>query len=232
MAYICKRCNKHCKNAEGLAMHMKTHARKEPESPSLMRFLKRAPVPKKAHVELKPISKSRQLTFSVSNNASLDLHPRKASATADPPLLRVSAGPSAPSAPNPVSPPRPPRRPRNYRKKFQDMSPFAAPPELIASDLNKKSPEFRLAHMRHFQKLKEQFPMLDKKMYYDANVEHLGVKLRCFQAWFSDYQSDSVKVESNRKPKVKPERKQNKVGFFRTCSSRFRFRFGMRAGGL
>ena len=55
--------------------------------------------------------------------------------------------------------------------------------------------------------------MLDKKMYYDANVEHLGVKLRRFQAWFSDYQSDSVKVESNRKLKVKPERKQNKVVF-------------------
>ena len=69
---------------------MKTHARKEPESPSCtpnIRFGAEA------------FSKSRQLIFSVSNNASLDLlHSRKLPAAADPPLLWVNANPSAPSA--------------------------------------------------------------------------------------------------------------------------------------
>ena len=55
--------------------------------------------------------------------------------------------------------------------------------------------------------------MLDKMMYHDANAEHLGVKLRRFQAWFDDYQSDLMIVEANRKPKAKPARKQNKFVF-------------------
>ena len=33
-AFVCPRCSKRCKNAGGLATHMKTHARKEPESPT------------------------------------------------------------------------------------------------------------------------------------------------------------------------------------------------------
>ena len=33
-AFVYPRCSKRCKNAGGLATHMKTHARKEPESPT------------------------------------------------------------------------------------------------------------------------------------------------------------------------------------------------------
>ena len=125
--FVCTRCNKRCKNAGGLATHVKTHA-KEVESPSLLRFLKRAPA-KKAAIELKPISRRpQQLKFSAKKNAPLTI------TKPDPP---VSAQPK-PQVPAPP----PPRCPRNYRKTFQDLSPFIAPPDLTASDLKKRSAWF------------------------------------------------------------------------------------------
>ena len=55
----CTRCGKQCKNAGGLATHMKTHTKKKVDSPSLLLFFKRAPA-KKIAVELKPIKKKPQ----------------------------------------------------------------------------------------------------------------------------------------------------------------------------
>ena len=63
LQYICGKCGKSCKNAGGLATHMKTHKKKSVASPSLLKFLKRTPA-KKIPIELKPIkSKPRQVKF-------------------------------------------------------------------------------------------------------------------------------------------------------------------------
>ena len=93
-----------------------------------------------------------------------------------------------------------------------DQGPFVAPAELVAPDLDKKSPHFRVAHVRHFRKLKANFPMLDKKMYHEANESSLGVKLRRFQAWFQQYEEDVITMK-RAKPLVKKERRHNKVEF-------------------
>ena len=120
----------------------------------------------------------------------------------DPPRTVVS---------NPA-PPRPPRRPRRSQQMPIDQGPFVAPAELVAPDLDKKSPHFRVAHVRHFRKLKSNFPMLDKKMYHEVNESSLGVKLRRFQAWFQQYEEDVITMK-RAKPLVKKERRHNKVEF-------------------
>ena len=74
-------------------------------------------------------------------------------------------------------------RPRLPRMKASDsdLSHFPAYPNITGSDLEKKSPEFRVAHVRYFNKLKrEKFPMLDKKTYHAAKESSLSVKLRRF----------------------------------------------------
>ena len=142
-------------------------------------------VPKKPDIELKPVKAVRQLKL------------RK-----DPPRTVVS---------NPA-PPRGPRRPRRSQQMPIDQGPFVAPAELVAPDLDKKSPHFRVAHVRHFRKLKANFPMLDKKMYHEANESSLGVKLRRFQAWFQQYEEDVITMKRT-KPLVKKERRHNKVEF-------------------
>ena len=76
-----------------------------------------------------------------------------------------------------------------------DQGPFVALAELVAPDLDKKSTHFRVAHVRHFRKLKANFPMLDKKMYHEANESSLGVKLRRFQAWFQQYEEDVITMK-------------------------------------
>ena len=167
---------------------MKSHKRPEPKSASKLRYVKLAPVkavPKKPDIELKPVKAVRQLKL------------RK-----DPPRTVVS---------NPA-PPRGPRRPRRSQQMPIDQGPFVAPAELVAPDLDKKSPHFRVAHVRHFRKLKSNFPMLDKKMYHEANESSLGVKLRRFQAWFQQYEEDVITMKRP-KPIVKKERRQNKVEF-------------------
>ena len=93
-----------------------------------------------------------------------------------------------------------------------DQGTFVAPAELVAPDLDKKSPHFRVAHVRHFRKLKANFPMLDKKMYHEANESSLGVKLRRFQAWFQQYEEDVITMK-RAKPLAKKERQHNKVEF-------------------
>ena len=88
-----------------------------------------------------------------------------------------------------------------------------APASLTSPDLDKKSPEFRLAHMRFYNELKNLFPMLNKKAYYEANKSHLGVKLRRFQQWFHSQASDKEAIKAKTKPKPELVRKQNKVEF-------------------
>ena len=61
--YFCGKCDNSCKNAGGLAMHMKTHKQKSGASPSVLKFLKRTPA-KKISIELKPIKpKPKQVKF-------------------------------------------------------------------------------------------------------------------------------------------------------------------------
>ena len=152
-------CRKRCGNAGAYKIHMKTHKRLEPKSASMLKWVKLAPVKpiskkkESREIELKPIKKVRQLKL------------RK-----DPPRTVVS---------NPA-PPRPPRRPRRSQQEPIDDGPFVAPAELVAPDLDRKSPHFRVAHVRHYRKLESNFPMLDKKMYHKANETSLGVKLRRF----------------------------------------------------
>ena len=120
---------------------MKTHARKEPESPSLLRFIKRAP-PRKLPIELKEIKR-------------------------EPKQVKLSAKPRAKNQQESVQeldarlPPPPPRRPR--RKPTLEPNPFIAPSNLVASDLDEQSPQLRIAHVRHFHQLRDKFPILDKK---------------------------------------------------------------------
>ena len=88
---------------------------------------------------------------------------------------------------------RPPRRPRRSKQPPIDVSPFVAPARLTASDLDKRSPQYRIAHVQHFRALKADFPVLDKKMYQESNKASLGVSLRRFQEWFQQYEKDLEK---------------------------------------
>ena len=143
--YECPQCFKLCGNAGVLKSHMKTHKKMESRSGSMWKWVvKRAPVkskPKKAEktaIELKPIVKTRQLKL-------------RKQPVRDPSVI-----------PNPIQP-RPPRRPSRSKQEPIDTSPFAAPPELIHPDLDKRSPQFRISHVQHFRSLKSDFPFLDKK---------------------------------------------------------------------
>jgi len=170
----CTRCGKQCKNAGGLATHMKTHTKKKVDSPSLLRFFKRAPA-KKFAVELKPIKKKPQ---------QIKLRAKARPKPLRPPQI---SRPSAPPIPSEDVPPPPPRRPRSTCSSTSDLSHYVAPESIISSRLDKRSPEFRVAHVRYFRKLKEDgFPMLDMSAYFAANESSLGVKLRRFHQWFRE----------------------------------------------
>ena len=172
-------------------MHMKTHKKPEPKSGSLMKWIvKREPVkseskqkPKEA-IELKPIRKTRQLKL------------RK-------PIIREPT-----IVTNPLRP-RPPRAPRRSQQPVIDTSPFVAPKRLTDPGLDKRSPQFRIAHVQHFNSLKSDFPVLDKAMYHRVNESCIGASLRRFQEWFGQqYEDDLEKIKA---PKPKKERRQNKV---------------------
>ena len=192
--FVCLRCGKSCHNAGGLATHMKTHDKSFVESPSLLRFIKRAP--QKPSIELKPLKpKPVQSKLSAKPRSNV-VAPSSPQMLRDPPLQ--------------VAPPRP-RLPRT-KASDSDLSHFLAPPNITASDLDKRSPEFRVAHVRYFKKLKrEKFPMMDKKAYHAANESSLGVKLRRFQQWFACYDNDVKKIRVNAEPKPEKLRHQNKV---------------------
>ena len=88
-----------------------------------------------------------------------------------------------------------------------------APTSLISPDLDRKSPEFWLAHMRFYTELKILFPILNKKAYYEANKSHLGVGLRRFQQWFDSQASgkELIKAKTKPKPEMAPQTKQSGI---------------------
>ena len=84
-----------------------------------------------------------------------------------------------------------------YSRNSANLLSFPVPaPNITGLDLDYKSPEFRVAHVRYFNKLKrERFPMLDKKEYHGAHESSLGVWLRRFQQWFTSYDNDIEQIE-------------------------------------
>ena len=157
--YKCSICRKRCGNAGALKIHMKSHKRPEPKSNSLLKYVKLAPLKstmkiESLAIESKPFKTVRQLKL-----------------REDPPPTVVS---------NPVLL-RPRRRPRRSQQNANEDTVLVAPDELVATDLDKRSPHFRVAHVRHFKKLKLKYPMIEKKMYHKANANKLGVKMRAFQ---------------------------------------------------
>ena len=143
--FECPRCYKRCGNAGALKTHMKTHEKPEPKSGSMLKWVvkrvksERKPKPKMP-IEMKPIVKTRQLKL------------RK-------PIVREPT-----VVTNPVRP-RPPRRPRRSKQPPIDTNPFVAPARLTGSDLDKKSPQFWIAHIKHFKSLKSEFVLVDEKWY-------------------------------------------------------------------
>ena len=151
MEFVCKLCHKRCKNAGGLARHVKTQHEKPPvKSKSLWQFLKRAS-PKKAPIELQPIKKKpKQIRF-------------KAKPRPMPVASNLSSSLDKPEPAKQV--PGPPRRPR-VRQPDGGLSNYCTPSSLTAPDLDRRSPEFRVAHVRFFRSLKQKkFPMMDKAAY-------------------------------------------------------------------
>ena len=144
-------CHKRCKNAGGLARHVKTQHEKPPvKSKSLLQFLKRAS-PKKAPIELQPIKKKpKQIRF-------------KAKPRPMPVASNLSSSLDQPEPAKQV--PGPPRRTR-VRQSDGGLSNYCTPSSLTAPDLDRRSPEFRVAHVRFFRSLKQKkFPMMDKAAY-------------------------------------------------------------------
>ena len=189
--FECPRCYKRCGNGGGLKTHMKTHKKPEPKSGTMLKWIVKRKIMKseskpkpKEPIELKPIRKQRQLKL-------------RKPAVREPTVFANTAHP------------RPPRRPRRSKQPPIDVGPFVASARLTSPDLDKRSPQYRIAHVQHFRALKADFPVLDKKMCHEANKSSLGVSLRRFHEWFHQYEKDLERV---RKPKPKPkERYQNKV---------------------
>jgi len=152
---------------------MQTHSKAESPTPTLLRFLKRRGPRKKAPIELRPIKrKSKQIKL----KPSIRSKPSRASPSSSPSIQHSTL-------------------PRSYSKRSlplpEDLSPYLAPPTLTSRDIDTHSPEFRVSHVRYFNKLKkDSFPMLDKTMYYEANKASLGMKLRRFRQFFTGYDED------------------------------------------
>ena len=127
--FVCPRCYKRCCNAGALKTQMKTHQKPEPKSGTMLKWIVKRelvkseskPKPKEA-IEMKPIRKQRQLKL-------------RKPAVREPTVVA-----------NPAHP-RPPRRPRRSKQPPIDVSPFVAPARLTASDLDKRSPQYCIAHI-------------------------------------------------------------------------------------
>ena len=122
---VCPKCGKKCGNQGSMRRHMMTHDEK-PESPSWLRFFKKAPPPKFYGRTEIHCAKADQASPQSDHSGQFQLS----------------------SSPIDVkSSPRPP--PPNV-----DMVHYMSPLDLTDPNLNKKSPQFRLAHVRYFEKLK------------------------------------------------------------------------------
>ena len=106
--YVCSKCCRRCKNAGALAMHMKKHKKKEPTSPSIMRFFK--PASKKIAIEMKPIKKQpRQVKLNVKSRVEPSVtQPQRNVA-----VSRSNASDLNINASRPLKPPPPPRLPQS-----------------------------------------------------------------------------------------------------------------------
>ena len=106
--YVCSKCGRRCKNAGALAMHMKKHKKKEPTSPSIMRFFK--PASKKIAIEMKPIkNQPRQVKLNVKSRVEPSVtQPQRNVA-----VSRSNASDLNINASRPLKPPPPPRLPQS-----------------------------------------------------------------------------------------------------------------------
>ena len=168
MSFVCPKCRKRYKNAGALATYKKSHD-KEVKSGSLLQFFKKHS--RKATtvtIELKPLT-NKERTSSI-----------KPSPPSFAPSRNVTQS-------KPKHPPAPPKRPWGSKNRVDvDSAHLQAPAEITAAHLDKRSPEFRVAHVRYFNYLKaERFPMIDKTMYFRANESVLGVKVRRCRGWSS-----------------------------------------------
>ena len=66
-----------------------------------------------------------------------------------------------------------PRRPRRSKQPPIDTSSFVASACLTAPDLDKRSPQFRIAHVQHL--LKAGFPVWGKTMYHEVNKSYFDM---------------------------------------------------------
>ena len=165
--YVCSKCGRRCKNAGALAMHMKKHKKKEPTSPSIMRFFK--PASKNIAIEMKPIkNQPRQVKLNVKSRVEPSVTQPQRNVV----VSRSNASDLNINAFRPLKTP-----PSRLHQSSTDVNLFAAPVNLVSPDLDTKSPEFRPSHIRYFRKLKEEkFPQMDKSKYHAAN-EHGGAYL-------------------------------------------------------
>ena len=68
-----------------------------------------------------------------------------------------------------ADPPKAPRLPGS--KAYSDLTPFIAPGHLISPNLDTRSAEFRIAHVRYFNQLCKKYSKLDRVMYFEANKQ-------------------------------------------------------------
>ena len=195
--FQCGKCHRICGNEGALKTHMKS-CQRAVESPSLLKFLTKRAV-KKPPIQL-PVSRPK------AKQSKLVAKPR--------PVPRVAVRkPFEPARKkSKPKPPRPPRLPRS--KPVRDISQFIAPSKLTDPKLDRRSPEFRLAHVRYYGKLKAQFPFLDKIMYHEANKAALGVEVRRFRQFLNKPKQIKSKSRSQLRQspsecKIKLSRKRN-----------------------
>ena len=117
---------------------MKTHE-KDVKSGSLLAFVKRAPAKKPAVVVMK---KKEQKPL----QAKLKLHKRKLAPSID----ASDIGPKR--NPKPI--------PRTVAK--EDLSSYVIPPSVIPSDADPQTPDYRVAVIKYYHRLKQKRPRLDR----------------------------------------------------------------------
>ena len=165
--FVCTRCGKKCKNAGGLATHKDPH-----EAEGLwfsFSFAIREESPGKENPDWTQAYKERSQQIKL--RPKLNLKP-----------LRPMTKPKVivPLILSEHIPPPPLRCARSSCLSISDLKHYIAPQSIISSSLDEWSPEIRVAHVRDFQKLKqESFHMLDKTASHTADTSSLGVRKYC-----------------------------------------------------